>query len=37
VGAHKKAKQKLARKKHRRKLEQELDRGGHHKREKKEK
>jgi hypothetical protein len=35
VGAQKKAKRKLARKKHRRKLEQALDRGGHHKREQK--
>jgi hypothetical protein len=35
VGAHKKAKRKLARNKHRSKPEQELDRSGHHKREKK--
>jgi hypothetical protein len=34
MGARKKKKLKLARKKHRRKLQQALDRGGHHKREK---
>jgi hypothetical protein len=35
VGANKKKKLKLARKKHRRKLQQALDKGGHHGRERK--